>query len=210
MGPAVKARKRLLSNDVHLWIRGRTRVRKQRCSLLQQSLRADSLHTTRYATQASEGAAQGQESSTSRVPTAVPTVVRTAGPTQPLADREFPLSPCGIWASRRFRHLYHNLVSGFPWLVLSSHYGSRCGSHCGTRCGSRCLSLGCRVSLMVVRDSGGLAVLTSLLQADVAVSVLRSRWARVVSSWLVVGFPRLRGVSCLHPTRLSRRMDEAS
>ncbi len=33
-------------------------------------------------------------------------------------------------------------------------------------------------------------------------SPFRSRRARVVSSWLVVGVPGLRGVSCLHPTRL--------
>jgi hypothetical protein len=83
---------------------------------------------------------------------------------------------------------------------------SRCGTHCGTRCGShygsRCPSSGCRVSLMVVRDSGGRAVLTSLPPVTVTVRRLCSRRAQVVSSWLVVGFPGSRGVSCLHPTRL--------
>jgi hypothetical protein len=42
------------------------------------------------------------------------------------------------------------------------------------------------------------------------VQLVCSRRARVVSSWLVVGFPGLRGVSCLHPTRPAWRTDEAS
>jgi hypothetical protein len=138
------------------------------------------------------------------VPTTGPTVVPTAGPPQLLTDREFPLSPCGISRLDVFRHLYHNLFVGLPVFVLSSrcgsHYGSCCGSHCGTRCASRCLPSGCRVSLTVVRDSGGRAVLTSLPPVTVTVQSSCSRRARIVSSWLVVGFSGLRGVSCLHST----------
>ena len=103
-----------------------------------------------------------------------------------------------LWIRRRRRgrkqrcslllgSLYCNLVVGFLWFVLSS----RCASHCG----SRCLPSGCRVSLMVVRVSGGRAVLTSLPPVTVTVQSSCSRRARVVSSWLVVGFPGLRGVS---------------
>jgi len=100
------------------------------------------------------------------------------------------------------RSRYCNLVVGFLWFVLSSRCGAHYGSHCGTRCASQCLLSGWRVSLMIVRYSGSRAVLTSLPQADVAVQLVCSRRARVVSSWLVVGFPGLRGVSCLHSTRL--------
>ncbi len=99
-----------------------------------------------------------------------------------------------------FRQLHPNLFVGRSVFTLRTF----CHSFYRSFCGSFCFSPRRAVSLMVVRDSAGLAFSTSLRQAYVSALRPCSRRARVVSSWLVVGLPYSRGTSRFRTTRFAR------